>query len=144
MLAALFAVTALAYAGTAPPAPPPHVRVTRCDAYRAPAPYADTYTNDKGKIRTRYHKRGQDLLYISYVNDGARPLSEITFAFVVKGWMVAAAQDTGVFSNGALIEHSFPVSDQIFPLGTEFPHCVVLSVRYADGSVWTNPLPPKQ
>lgn len=43
----------------------------------------------------------------------------------------------------AKIDHEFIQSREIFPTGTPAPFCAVLRVKYADGSVWTNPSPPQ-
>jgi len=56
---------------------------------------------------------------------------------------VAVAKDVGKFSPGVTIDHEFAISREVFPLGTQFPYCAVLYVRYADGTAWRNPSPPE-
>ncbi len=134
----------LAFTTVHPLAPAgPRVTVDACWAQRGSAPYTSFYTDRHGKLQSIYHPRGQGTIAISYVNNAPEPLVSITFGFVAKGYMVAEEHDVGTFSHGVEIAHTFDVSDQIFPLGTTLPRCVVLSEHYADGVRWVNPDPPR-
>jgi hypothetical protein len=82
-------------------------------------------------------------LAISYKNQAGVAAKEVDFGLVARGSLIAIAKDLGTFSPGVDIDHEFVVSREIFPLGTTFPVCSVLRVRYADGSVWLNPSPPE-
>lgn len=83
-------------------------------------------------------------LAVDYTNQAALAATEVDFGLVVRGSLVATAKDVGTFSPGVAIRHEFVVSPEIFPLRTSFPACIVLHVRYADGSSWRNPAPPPQ
>jgi hypothetical protein len=82
-------------------------------------------------------------LQVTYRNQAGVAASEVDFGLVARGSLVAVAKDVGTFSPGVRIDHEFVISREVFPLGTEFPYCAVLRVRYSDGSVWTNPNPPQ-
>lgn len=69
--------------------------------------------------------------------------SEIDFGLVSRGSLIALAKDLGTFSRGAQIDHEFSVDPEIFPIGTAFPYCAVMRVKYADGTQWRNPDPPQ-
>jgi hypothetical protein len=81
-------------------------------------------------------------LAISYKNQAYIAADEVDFGLVARGSLIAIARDVGTFSPGVEIDHEFVVSREIFPIGTSFPICRVLRVKYADGSVWHNPSPP--
>lgn len=68
---------------------------------------------------------------------------EVDFVHAAHEALVAVAKDVGAFSPGVAIDHEFAISREVLPLGTEFPYCAVLRVRYRSGSVWTNPNPPQ-
>lgn len=80
-------------------------------------------------------------LAITYQNESSVAATEIDFGLVAGDALVAVAKDVGKFSPGVMIDHEFVVSREIFPLGAS-PRCAVLRVKYADGSVWQNPIPP--
>lgn len=82
-------------------------------------------------------------LSISYRNQAPITATEIDFGLVVRHSLIETATDVGVFSHGALIEHEFAVSREIFPVGAARPYCAVLRVKYADGSEWYNPRAPQ-
>jgi hypothetical protein len=82
-------------------------------------------------------------LQVTYRNVAPVAASEVDFGLVARGSLVAVAKDVGTFSPGATIDHEFVISREVFPLGTQFPYCAVMRVRYANGSVWTNPNPPQ-
>lgn len=81
-------------------------------------------------------------LAISYQNQAPADATEVDFGLVARGWLVAVARDVGTFSHGTTIDHEFVISREVFPLGTAFPSCAVLRVKYADGTEWVNPSPP--
>lgn len=82
-------------------------------------------------------------LAISYRNTAPVAATEVDFGLVARGILVAVARDIGTFSPGVLIQgHEFQIARDVFPLGTEFPYCAVMRVKYADGSAWDNPNPP--
>lgn len=82
-------------------------------------------------------------LTIGYKNEAALPATEIDFGLVAGGSLIAVAKDVGTFSPGVQIDHEFVVSGEIFPV-VSVPYCAVLRVKYADGSIWQNPLPPER
>ena len=61
--------------------------------------------------------------HISYRNTANVAATEVDFGLVARGNLISIARDT-------------------FPIGTAFPYCAVMRVKYADGSVWENPHPP--
>jgi len=81
-------------------------------------------------------------LAIDYKNDTKQAATEVDFGLVARGSLVATAKDTGKFSEGVKIQHEFVISREVFPIGTAFPYCAVLRVKYHDGSEWHNPNPP--
>ena len=81
-------------------------------------------------------------LTIHYINEAPKPASTIEFGLVANNRLIAEVRDKGTFSTGAKIKHVFGISPNVFPIGTAFTFCVPLRVKYADGSVWTNPNPP--
>jgi hypothetical protein len=82
-------------------------------------------------------------LGVSYKNEAAAVATEVDFGLVARGSLIAVAKDVGKFSSGVTINHEFVISREVFPIGTQFPYCAVLRVRYADGTVWQNPSPPE-
>ena len=81
-------------------------------------------------------------LAIDYKNIAKQAAIEVDFGLVARGSLVATAKDTGTFSDGVKIQHEFVISREVFPIGTAFPYCAVLRVKYHDGSEWRNPSPP--
>ena len=84
----------------------------------------------------------EGFLAIAYTNRARQAATEVEFGLVARGSLVALAKDVGTFSPGVKIEHEFVISPEVFPLGTALPECMVMWVRYADGSIWQNPNPP--
>ncbi len=82
-------------------------------------------------------------LAISYRNRAAVAATEVDFGLVARGSLIAVAKDVGSFTKDALIDHEFVVSREIFPIGTTYPYCAVMRVKYADGTEWHNPSPPE-
>ena len=79
-------------------------------------------------------------LAITFENKGPLIAAEIDFGLVARGSLIAVAKDVGKFPPGVTIDHEFVVSPEVLPLDS-VPYCAVLRVKYADGSVWRNPLP---
>ncbi len=84
----------------------------------------------------------EGFLGIDYQNYASVAATEIDFGLVARDSLVATAKDIGTFSPGVEIKHEFVISREVFPIGTTFPYCAVLRVKYSDGSEWRNPNPP--
>lgn len=87
----------------------------------------------------RYHGMGNfpymvGFLTVRYTNTAPKTASEIDFGLVSRGSLIALAKDVGTISRGAQIDHEFSVDPEIFPIGTAFPYCAVMRVKYADGT----------
>jgi hypothetical protein len=126
--------------------PHSHILVSSCSAHRHNSmtqahPWIDPYGIWHNSSTFRLT---DGFLAVDYTNEAAIPATEIDFGLVARGYMVATANDVGTFSPGIAIRHEFAVSQELFPLGTGILACVVLRVKYADGSVWHNPEPPPQ
>lgn len=94
------------------------------------------------------HARGNfpyavGFLAVEYTNDAAKAAQEIDFGLVSRGSLIALAKDVGTFSPGARINHEFSLDPEAFPIGTTFPYCAVMRVKYANGTEWRNPNPPQ-
>ncbi|HEV2908031.1 MAG TPA: hypothetical protein VGX02_02075 [Candidatus Eremiobacteraceae bacterium] len=81
-------------------------------------------------------------LTIHYINEAPKTASSIEFGLLANNRLIAAVRDKGKFSTGAKIKHVFGISPNVFPIGTAFTFCVPLRIKYADGSVLTNPKAP--
>jgi hypothetical protein len=98
--------------------------------YRGTAPYGGT----------RYYEPGtQPSLAIGFVNTNATAATIVDFALVAKGHAVAIVRDAGTFSQGAKIDHTFPLDPNVFPLGTSIVSCVPVHITFAGGSIWNYP-----
>ena len=126
----------------------PHsqILVSSCSAHRHySATQAHPWIDPYGIWRSSSTFRIADgFLAIDYTNQAPVAAKEIDFGLVARGSLIAAAKDVGTFSPGVLIQHEFVVSSEIFPLRTSYLACIVLRVKYADGTVWHNPAPPPQ
>jgi hypothetical protein len=78
-------------------------------------------------------------LSIDYTNTAPKTATQVEFGLVARGTLIAEVRDAGTFSTGALIQHQFGLSHNVFPIGTGLPQCVPLKVQYADGTSWRNP-----
>lgn len=78
-------------------------------------------------------------LLIDYTNISPKTMREVEFGLVARGTLIAEVKDVGTFSNGALIQHQFGLSPNVFPIGTGLPQCVPLKIKFADGTNWKNP-----
>jgi hypothetical protein len=83
-------------------------------------------------------------LQVACTNDSRIPAREVDFGLVSRNSMIAIVKDVGTFSQGVRIDHEFSVDPEIFPIGTAFPNCAVLRVKYADGTEWRNANPPSE
>ena len=125
--------------------PGSNVTVQECSPHRHTAgypghPWIDPYGNIHGRENFPYTV---GFLAVAYMNDARKPASEIDFGLVSRGSLIALAKDVGTFSPGARISHEFSLDPEVFPIGTQFPYCAVLRVKYADGTEWRNPDPPQ-
>lgn len=100
------------------------------DPYGRWHPVPGDFPNDEG------------FLAIDYQNNAKLPAKEVDFGLVARHSLIAVANDVGSFSPGVKISHEFVISREVFPIGTTFPYCAVLRVKYSDGSEWRNPNPP--
>jgi hypothetical protein len=71
---------------------------------------------------------------ISYANTSPVPATDVVFALVANNRIINSYEDTGTFSTGSTISHTFvdfsPAEDT---------HIVVDYVAFSDGSTWVNP-----
>jgi hypothetical protein len=82
-----------------------------------------------------------DGLDITYVNKTHKPASRVAFVVDYRG-DVEHVVDTGTFSPGVSINHSFGQFTGLAFLGTHPNGCRVAAVRFADGTVWrAHPMP---
>jgi hypothetical protein len=125
--------------------PGSRIHVTQCEPHQHTAgsafhPWIDPYGY--------WHRTGDfpyrdGFLAVTYMNNAPVPATEVDFGLVARGSLVAAATDKGTFSQGVPISHEFTIDPNVFPIGTSFPYCAVLRVRYANGREWDNPRPPQ-
>ena len=126
--------------------PHSHILVSSCTAHRhytitQAHPWIDPYGIWQSSSTFRLT---DGFLAVGYANQATIAATEVDFGLVARGSLAATAKDVGTFSTGVTIRHEFVVSPEIFPLRTSFLACIVLRVKYADGSVWHNPEPPPQ
>jgi hypothetical protein len=57
------------------------------------------------------------------------------------GKLVGLCEDDGMFARDPVISHDVFLSQAIFPLAPQ-TYCVVLRVKYANGTAWFNPVAP--
>lgn len=147
LTAMLAAGATIGYAQTLRQTPGSQIAVSQCNPHQHTAgtahPWIDPYGIwHPGSAGTFPYTEG--FLGITYVNNSPKAAKEITFGLVSRGSLIAVANDLGTFSPGVTIDHEFDVSPEIFPIGTSFPYCAVLRVKYADGTLWNNPNPPQE
>lgn len=124
--------------------PGSQITVTQCAPHRhqvgSPGhPWIDPYGIYHGVERFPYEV---GFLGIGYTNTARKAATEVDFGLVSRGSLIAVAKDVGTFSSGAKIDHEFSLDPEVFPIGTAFPYCAVLRVKYADGTQWRNASPP--
>jgi hypothetical protein len=141
------AVIGIAAVATAEPqtrqTPGSNISVLTCDPHRHTPGVSHPWIDPYG---TRHYPNNfpsdEGFLGIDYQNNSKVAATEVDFGLVVRDSLVATAKDIGSFSTGAKIQHEFVISREVFPIGTTFPYCAVLRVKYRDGSEWRNPNPP--
>lgn len=123
--------------------PDSQITVTSCRPHLHAAAQAHPFIDPYGmwQRNARHFPAYEAFLAIGYQNRSRLIATEVHFGLVVRGSLVAVVKDVGIFAPGAIIEHEFVVSREIFPLPTNAPFCEVLHVKYADGSNWFNPRP---
>lgn len=121
-----------------------HIEVTWCHPHIHTAVERHPWIDVWGRWHPGpYFPYWDAFLGISYRNTASVAAKEVDFGLVARGYLVAVARDVGTFSPGVLIaDHEFSIARDVYPLGTEFPYCAVLRVKYTDGTEWQNPNPP--
>jgi hypothetical protein len=123
--------------------PGSHIAILNCYPHQhAPGtshPWIDPYG---GQHSSGIFPNDEGFLGIDFQNDAKTTMTEIDFGLVVRDTLVATAKDIGTFSPGIAIKHEFVISREVFPIGTAYPYCAVLRVKYSDRSEWHNPNPP--
>ena len=122
--------------------PGSNIIVLTCDPHRHSALESHPWIDPYGVYHTRNFPYQDGFLGIDYKNHAKQPATEIDFGLVARNTLVATAKDVGTFSPGVTIQHEFVISREVFPIGTEFPYCAVLRVKYRDSTEWKNPEPP--
>lgn len=122
-----------------------NITVEQCNPHRHSAgspghTWIDPYGNLHGRGNFPYTV---GFLAVEYTNDARKTAREIDFGLVSRGSLIALAKDVGTFSRGVRINHEFSLDPEVFPIGTAFPFCAVMRVKYADGTEWRNPAPPQ-
>jgi hypothetical protein len=130
-LAVLFVSTGIASAQSPQPSPaslsgPSPVSISQCSITRRAR-----YRN----IVSPYPLPITGGLRIAYVNHGTTAAKDIRFHVEYRGESEVIV-DTGTFSPGALVSHSFDNFSDYAYLGPTPNVCAVVSVRFADGTVW--------
>ena len=77
---------------------------------------------------------------IEYVNMTDKTISKVTFAVAYRNSATVYMRhvtDVGRFKPGALINHHFPLYDDVTYGGTNVRGCAVIAARFADGSHWS-------
>lgn len=124
--------------------PGSNIAVTECNPHRHTVAQAHPWVDPYGVVHSASDFPYFDaFLGITYRNEAKVEATEVDFGLVARGSLIAVTRDVGRFSPGVVIDHEFVVSREIFPIGTEFPECAVLQVKYADGTQWRNPTPPE-
>jgi hypothetical protein len=120
-----------------------HVQVTWCHPHIHTAAQRHPWIDVWGRWHPGpFFPYWDAFLGVSFRNTAPVVATEIDFGLVARGYLVDVARDVGTFSPGVLIEdHEFTMARDVFPLGTAYPFCEVLRVKYANGTVWENPHP---
>ncbi|MFZ0031733.1 MAG: hypothetical protein WAK84_07665 [Candidatus Cybelea sp.] len=134
-VAALLLTLAPARAGL-PQTPGSNVLISECN----PHPYNSGV--EPGFLALPYRNAQQAKLAVEYHNQASTPVTAIVFGLVSGDRLVGIGEDSGRFSRDAAVSHELLLTQSVFPLGAQ-THCVVLRVRYADGSAWFNPASPR-
>ena len=120
-----------------------HITVQTCLPHRGRYTHVRNFVDVYGNMQTVTEPGRPSTLEIHYKNNGKVTATEIDFGLSARNVLVAQVKDVGKFSPTILIDHEFDIPHDVFPLGTGLPQCVVLSVKYVDGTSWTNPNPPQ-
>jgi hypothetical protein len=120
-----FATTTSAGATQAP------VAIDRCEIPRGDATSNwrrwSTPSPTTGDLRIAFHDRA------------SRPVASVAFSVDYRG-QVETVKDAGTFSPGAPIDHRYSGRFTDFAyLGSRPNRCRVVSVTFADGSIWSTP-----
>jgi hypothetical protein len=130
---AAFAVPSVSGAAPSPAASPTllsgpsPVAISACDIPRRPR-----YRN----IASPYPLPITGGLHIAYVNHGSSPAKDIRFRVDYRGES-EVIEDAGTFSPSTLVDHKFGNFSDYAYLGPTPNVCAVVSVRFADGTVWS-------
>jgi hypothetical protein len=135
MVVAAALLCATGAAPSMPQTPGSNVLMTRCD----PHPYNNATAS--GFRVTPYKSGHRAILAMQYQNEASTPATAVVIGLVSGGKLVGVGEDFGTFSPDVTIRHDLMLSQEIFPLGSQ-THCVVLRVRYANGTAWFNLVPP--
>lgn len=78
-------------------------------------------------------------LRIAFHDRAPRPIASVAFSVDYRG-EIETVDDAGTFSPGASIDHTYTgrFTDLAY-LGSRPNRCRVVSVRFADGSIWSSP-----
>ncbi|HTX56129.1 MAG TPA: hypothetical protein VMD47_03410 [Candidatus Acidoferrales bacterium] len=116
------------------------VKINGCAAQRATP--AQSFTDYFGTHVVQ--SSTSPMLMIDYQNNSNKPIQSVEFAYLQGNKVNAVVQDTGTFAPGAVIMHAFSFDDMgVFNVDSAMS-CVPLRVRYADGTMWSNPAAPHQ
>ena len=78
------------------------------------------------------------IVTVSFVNHRNVPATKVELSLSASGAPLETFEETGTFAPGVTIDKTFS-TDDIEP----HQHVMIAAVTFADGSVWTNPSPPK-
>jgi hypothetical protein len=123
--------------------PGSRIVVASCDPHVHTAMQSHAWIDPYGNYHTTGFPAFDGFLGVTYKNVASVTATEVDFGLVARGSLVAVAKDVGSFATNASIDHEFVISREVFPLGTSFPQCAVMRVKYANGTVWNNPSPPE-
>ena len=136
VVSAAFLLTSAAALAALPQTPGSKVLISQCDAQ----PYNSG--SQPAFLTLPYRGAQRAVLSIAYQNQASTPVTAVVFGLISSGKLVGIGEDAGRFSQDAVVSHQLVLTQPVFPLGAQ-THCVVLRVRYADGSAWFNPAPPQ-
>jgi hypothetical protein len=81
---------------------------------------------------------GAPSLEVEYRNTSGVPLDSVRVALVVDGSTARTFDDTGPFAAGTTVHRTFRLPIGFLPLAAP-GSCAAATVRFADGTTWTNP-----
>jgi len=119
---------------------PEVVKVNGCAAQRATS--AQSFTDFFGTHVIQ--SSTSPMLMIDFQNNSNKPIDSIEFAYLQDNKVHAVVRDVGTFAPGSVIMHAFTFNGMgAFNVDSAMS-CVPLRVRYADGTMWSNPAAPHQ